>query len=159
MSFSETPEALTEPESMDIVESIEFINVSFCYPGTEQYILRGLSFKLEKGRHYAFVGANGAGKTTTVKLLTGLYRNYTGQILINGRDLYSYTEPQRKGLWAVVYQDFARYSFTVRENCAIGDIASLDSPEAAARVDSAFSLLELDDFLAALPMGLNTPLP
>lgn len=62
LSFSETPEALTEPDPMGIVESIEFINVSFCYPGTEQYILRGLSFKLEKGRHYAFVGANGAGK-------------------------------------------------------------------------------------------------
>lgn len=106
MSFSETPEALTEPEPMDIVESIEFINVSFCYPGTEQYILRGLSFKLDKGRHYAFVGANGAGKTTTVKLLTGLYRDYSSQILINGRDLYSYTEPQRKGLWVVVYQEF-----------------------------------------------------
>ena len=66
-------------------ESLEFINVHFTYPGTDRKILNGLSMRLEKGKAYAFVGKNGAGKTTITKLLTGLYDNYEGKILLMGK--------------------------------------------------------------------------
>ena len=68
-------------------ESVEFKDVRFCYPGSNIDILDGISLRLEKGKHYAFVGRNGAGKSTIIKLMTGLYPEYEGKILINGRDL------------------------------------------------------------------------
>ena len=67
--------------------TLEFRNVSFKYPGTEKYVLRNLSFRMEAGRHYAFVGVNGSGKTTITKLIAGLYDNFTGEILLNGRSI------------------------------------------------------------------------
>ena len=65
-------------------ESLEFKHVTFAYPNTERNVLDDFSLKLEKGRHYAFVGVNGAGKTTMTKPMTGLYRDFKGEILLNG---------------------------------------------------------------------------
>ena len=158
MALDETPGVLAEPSPMSAVESIEFINVRFRYPDTDTEILKNLSLKLEQGRHYAFVGANGAGKTTAVKLLTGLYRDYDGQILINGQDIRNYSEPELKGLFSVVYQDFVRYSFSIQENCAIGDVSAMDSPEMADRIEKALSEVELNEKVAESPQGLKTPL-
>ena len=121
--LDETEGALELPSEERIpFETIDFINVSFAYPGTETYILKNLNLHLEKGRHYAFVGVNGAGKTTLTKLLTGLYDNYEGEILINGVSLRKYSQAQLKSLFSVVYQDFAKYSVSVRENVQLGDV-------------------------------------
>lgn len=61
--LSEAEDALTEPDACPIqIDSLEFRNVRFCYPSSNEYILDGLSFNLKAGRHYAFVGKNGAGK-------------------------------------------------------------------------------------------------
>lgn len=66
------------------VQTIEFKNVYFKYPGTSNYILKGLSFTIQSGMHYAVVGKNGSGKSTITKLLLGLYTPDQGEILING---------------------------------------------------------------------------
>lgn len=66
-----------------VLESLSFKNVWFKYPNSENYALSDVSFDIESGKHYAFVGANGSGKTTIIKLLTGLYDGYDGEILIN----------------------------------------------------------------------------
>ena len=55
-----------------------------------------MSFRLEEGKQYAFVGANGAGKTTITKLLTGLYDTYSGEILIDGKELREYPVEELK---------------------------------------------------------------
>ncbi|MDF2686342.1 MAG: msbA 2, partial [Clostridia bacterium] len=72
-------------------ESIEFKNVSFRYPGTQQDILKNFNLFIESGKHYAIVGINGSGKTTIVKLITRLYIVTDGQILINGIDIRKYS--------------------------------------------------------------------
>ena len=100
-----------------------FEHVSFCYPGTEKYVLRDVCFRLEAGKHYAFTGANAAGKSTVIKLMTGLYDSYEGRILVNGRELREYSPQEKKGLYAVVFQDFARYQISVREMVGIGGAA------------------------------------
>jgi ATP-binding cassette subfamily B protein len=74
------------------VETIEFSHVSFQYPNTERYVLKNFSLKLQKGKHYAIVGINGAGKTTIAKLLTGLYNEYEGEILVNGKNIKDYSK-------------------------------------------------------------------
>ena len=141
-----------------VFESLEFRKVSFCYPGTENLILDEISFQIEPGGHYSFVGVNGAGKTTITKLITGLYDNYSGEILLNGRNLRSYSQGELKAFFNVVYQDFARYHISLRENIALGDQNRGAGVVNGFRVEEAASELDLADVIAKLPQGLNTPL-
>lgn len=125
----------------------------FSYPGTEVEILKNVSFRLETGKHYAFVGANGAGKSTIIKLLTGLYDNYNGEIFINDRELRTYLNEEVKGMFSVVYQDFVRHEFTVRENISIGDMTiKADEDLIQKTIDST----ELKKTIEELPKGLDT---
>lgn len=141
---------LPGPVSMD---SLEFRDVVFAYPGTEQRILNGLSFTVRKGEHIAFVGANGAGKTTLTKLILGLYEPDAGEILLNGRPLSGYSPQERKGLCAVVFQDFTRYPVTLKENLLLGDLNAMD-----ACLAEAVGLAGLSDTVQRLPQGMDTPL-
>ncbi|MCK4257868.1 MAG: ABC transporter ATP-binding protein [Halanaerobiales bacterium] len=152
--------AATERPSRDLIklESIEFKNVYFKYPATEMYILKGISFTLNSGKHYAFVGANGAGKTTVIKLLTGLYDNYEGEILINGKCLRKYTSQEIKAMCSIVYQDFAKYSVSVKDNIALGDINSFNQDENHERVLDALKQLNLKEVVDKMPNKENTPL-
>lgn len=124
-NMEEQEGACSLPENASVFESLEFRNVTFRYPGTEREILKDFSLKMEAGKHYAFVGENGAGKTTITKLLTGLYDNYEGSILLNGRELKEYTQGELKGIFTGVYQDFARYYDTVANNILLGDITHM----------------------------------
>lgn len=133
-------------------ESLEFKNVTFKYPGTETYILKNMSMKIEVGKHYAFVGANGAGKSTIAKLLTGLYQDYEGQILINGKDLREYTAAQLKSFYSVVYQDFARYSISIWDNIAIGSVRGANEEA----INNAITALKLDSVIKGLEDGKDT---
>jgi len=128
MELSDDPSANDMPSSPPVEFcSLEFRGVSFRYPGTEPYILKDMSFRIEKGRHYAVVGVNGAGKTTLTKLITGLYREFEGEILINDKNIADYSVADLKSLCAVVYQDFAKYNLTFAENIALGDIGAFES--------------------------------
>jgi len=128
MGLSEQKGALDEPADANNlkIETIEFKNVSFMYPDTEKYILKDFNLVLEKNLHYAFVGINGAGKTTITKLLTGMYDNYEGEILINGKNIREYELGELKGMFAVVYQDFARFQVSAGDNIMMGDIKKLE---------------------------------
>ena len=127
IALSEAEDALTEPDPEPIrIDTLELRNVRFHYPGSETYILNGLSFRLEAGRHYAFVGKNGAGKTTITKLLTGLYSEYEGEILINGKELCEYPVSAVKAMFSAVYQDFAKYYIEMKDNIALGKISVTD---------------------------------
>ena len=121
LSEVEGAEALPTTPPVDF-ETLEFRNVSFTYPGTEKVILDNLSLLIEKGKHYSFVGVNGAGKTTLTKLMTRLYDDYTGEILLNGKELREWAMADIKSCFCVLFQDFARYDITVAENVAIGKI-------------------------------------
>ena len=115
--------AVPAPETFDI----EFRDVWFRYPGGEDnpYILKGLSFHLAEGEKISIVGANGEGKSTMIKLLLGLFEPERGQILLGGRPIEQYTREQRNRVFAPVFQDFMRYSISLRENIAVGDIELL----------------------------------
>jgi ATP-binding cassette subfamily B protein len=141
----------TTPE----IKSLEFKDVRFKYPSGDRFILDGLSFKLESGLHYAFVGKNGAGKTTITKLLTGLYSEYEGEILINGKELREYPAGTVKAMFSVVYQDFAKYYIPLKDNITVGDSAVYASEE---RIAEVATLAGLDETIAELKDGINTPL-
>ena len=153
VSLSEEKDALTEPDAEPIaIDLLEFRNVRFRYPSGDRYILDGMSFKLEAGRHYAFVGKNGAGKTTITKLLTGLYPEYEGEILINGTELREYSAGAVKAMFSVVYQDFAKYYIGMKDNIALGNIHIKGKEREAAH------LAGLDEAIDRLRDGIDTPL-
>lgn len=136
------------------IECIEFDGVGFTYPNTQQPVLVGVSFSLRAGRHYALVGANGSGKSTIIKLLAGLYRPTAGEIRIDGTSIDQWPQDALNGLYGIVYQDFARYSLTVRDNVAFGDLANAGGPA----TEEILRRAGLDDFLRRLPRGIDTPL-
>jgi len=98
---------------------IEFKNVSFKYPGSEQYALKNLSMKLKIGEKLAIVGMNGSGKTTMIKLLCRLYDPDEGEILLNGVDIKKFKHEEYSRLFSVVFQDFTLYPFPLAQNIAV----------------------------------------
>ncbi len=100
---------------------VEFEHVSFRYPGMQTNVIQDLNLKFIIGEKMAIVGKNGSGKTTFIKLLCRLYDVTEGCIKVNGIDIrkYNYMEYQR--LFAVVFQDFQMFAFSVEENIAASE--------------------------------------
>jgi ATP-binding cassette, subfamily B, bacterial len=165
--FKDLTELLTLEERIDMpssrgartspaLESLELHGVRFRYPGSESEVLDGLSCAFLPGRHYAIVGANGAGKTTLTRLLTGLYPVQEGRILLNGEDIARVPSEELLSYFSIVYQDFARYGLTLRENIMFG--RRLDGASNGASWDRLLERVGLADLVRRLPQGLDTPL-
>lgn len=155
LGFETEEDAISPPEQcVPQIECVEFRKVTFRYPGCEKEILREFDLKLTAGMHYAIVGVNGAGKTTLVKLLTGLYDNYQGEILINGRELREYTLRELKAFSAVVYQDYCRYPLSLYDNIAVGNVNDMRNE---GKVLDAVERTGLSRAVDALPRKMETP--
>jgi len=135
----------------DGMPCIEFRNVSFRYPNQERYALRNVSFVVHGGQTVALIGDNGAGKSTIVKLLLRLYHATEGDILLNGKSIYSYDYKEYLSYFAPVFQDYMMYSFTVRENLLFD--RSMEEKELMALLEN----IGLGDRIRRLPEGLDTP--
>jgi ATP-binding cassette subfamily B protein len=109
-----------------IRQGFEFRDVGFRYPGSEQWAVRHLSFRIAPGERVALVGENGAGKTTLVKLLARLYDPDEGCVFLDGVDLRDYDLDSLRRNIGVIFQDFVRYEFVLRENIAISQVDELD---------------------------------
>lgn len=121
----------------DSVEALEAFNVSFRYPLTDEYRIKEVSFRINKGEKVAFVGENGAGKTTFVKLLTGMLAPSAGRILLNGKGMEELGYSEKYRSQACVFQDPARFhSFTVADNVFLGDVSRVPNEE---QIDAALS--------------------
>ena len=144
-----------EKVTQNTEHTIEFVDVSFRYPGTKRDVLKNISFTIHPGETLALVGLNGAGKTTLIKLLTRLYDPTAGQILLDGKDLRTYDLQSLYSTFGIIFQDFGKYAVSVRENICLGDIHRDGTDEeivAAAKQSTA------SDYIEKLPDGYNTPL-
>lgn len=147
-------------EGYDLVPStiekgIEFRNVSFAYPGAERPILRNLSFTLPPGTTIAVVGKNGAGKSTLVKLLLRLYDPNEGEILLDGTNIKDFDVVELRRKFSVVFQDFANYCLTLRENIGFGDLPHIND---TAQIEWAAREAGLQEVVERAAMGYETPL-
>ncbi|GAB3981832.1 ATP-binding cassette domain-containing protein [Plantactinospora veratri] len=134
---------------------IRFARVRFGYPGDRRPVVDDLDLVIPAGSSLAIVGDNGAGKSTVTKLLAGLYRPDAGLIRVDGRDLHEYDLASWRRQLAVVFQDFGRYPFSVRDNIAFGAV------EAAATDGAVVEAARLGGFLGVeqgLADGWDTPL-
>lgn len=143
------------PAPAPIRQGIEFRQVSFCYPGSDVYVLRDINLHIQPGERIALVGLNGAGKTTLIKLLTRLYDPSEGQILLDGVDLRAYDLASLHQRIGVIFQDFVRYQFTVRENIGFGQVDALDDLE---RVKDAAARGGASEVIEGMPKGYDTML-
>lgn len=95
-----------------------FEDVWFKYPGTETYVIKGISCEITSNLKSALVGPNGAGKSTLIKLLCRLYEPTRGKITLNGIDIKKYDYKEYQALFSIVFQDFGLLSFGIGENIA-----------------------------------------
>jgi ATP-binding cassette subfamily B protein len=137
------------PTSFDV----EFKDVWFKYPDTEKDILKGLSFKINHGEKASIVGENGEGKTTIIKLLLGLFSPDKGGILVGGKSLNEYPLSVRTKIFGPVFQDFSRYSITIKENIGIGDIDDVNNDD---KIKQAAQKGKADEFIHKYENGYNT---
>lgn len=110
--------SLTVEKRSDRNYEVEFRNVSFRYPHTDNDILKNISLKFKIGERIAVVGENGSGKTTFIKLLCRLYDPTEGEILLNGINIRKYNYKEYMNIFSVAFQDFQLLSFTLGENIA-----------------------------------------
>ncbi|SRR5579885_3190840 len=136
-------------------EGIEFRGVTFTYPGRAQPALADVSFAIAPGETVAVVGRNGAGKTTLVKLLGRLYDPDAGMVLVDGHDVRAYDPTALRAQIGVIFQDYATYQLTVRENIGVGQVARL--ADTAAVADAA-RRAGAGEVVARLPDGYDTML-
>lgn len=122
------------------VNSIEFRDVCFTYPGTARQVLSHVSFRVDKGEKIALIGINGSGKTTIIKLLMRFYEPDSGSIYINGIDACQLDIKGLRAHLSIVFQNYNIYSFTVRENVGVSSPARMqdDTPVREALAFSEF---------------------
>ncbi len=134
--------------STSVPPKIEFIDVSFSYPGASGLALEKVSLTIEPGTKVGIVGLSGAGKTTFIKLLSRIYDPTEGKILINGIDLRDIDVKNWQKMLGVMHQNFANYNVPIKESIAIGD---LSKPIDMERVKWAAAMAGAKDFIEKLP--------
>ncbi len=137
--------------NLEALNTVEFQNVRFHYPGKTTDVLQGISFKLEKGQKLALVGPSGVGKTTITKLLMRFYAPTGGKILINDQPIESFTQDSIREQIGTVMQDVALFNDTIEENLRFA------KPEATSEeLAIATTIAHADNIIAKLPNGLKT---
>ena len=149
------PEVRDLPDAVDVQEfkgDIEFKDVWFAYEG-ENWILKGVSFKVNAGETCAFVGATGAGKSTILSLIVRNYEIQKGQILIDGRDIKQIKIKSLRRAVGQMLQDVFLFSGTVKSNLTLGNPAFSDE-----EIQSACAYVSADSFISRMPNGIDSEL-
>lgn len=152
LKFLEYPRAMKDG-SKPITEGtheIEFRHVYFHYPRTKKYVLQDINIHLSPGEHLSVIGLNGAGKTTFIKLLCRLYDVTEGQILVDGKDIREYSQEEYRSLFAVIFQDFKLFAFSLKDNVTAGKAADNN------KLEQALKLSALYDDAMKLEQGVDT---
>jgi len=134
----------------DFVPDIEYENVTFCYPGSDQPVLKNINFKAKHGETTAFIGVTGSGKSTLINLLLRYYDVTAGRILVDGVDIREMKRSDLRDKIGYVPQKIMLFSGTVKTNLRYADgDATLDQLKRAACVAQA------DEFISTMTDGYD----
>ena len=129
---------------------IEFENVSFQYPGYDQYVLKNINTKIYANQKVSIVGTNGSGKTTFIKLILRLYQPTEGKIKLNGIDIQDIDYESYMKSFAAVFQDYKIFAYSINENIA------MDEEYDSELIDLVISKLNMQKMMDKLPKGKDT---
>ena len=135
------------------IDGIEFDDVTFTYPGGTAPAVEGLSLQIRSGELIALVGENGAGKSTLVKLLLRFYDVDRGSVRVGGVDLRDLDPEELRSRIGVLFQDYASYELSVRENVAMGRPGGAIDDD---RVTEALRDSRSEWLVKKMPNGLNS---
>lgn len=154
VEFMQLPNALEVPSDLELkeIEKIEFKNVSFTYPKSNNLILDNVSFKINKGEKISIVGLNGAGKTTIIKLLCRFYEPDSGEILINDKSIYDYNYKSYLDAISIVFQDYKLFAYSIIKNI------TGEEHTANEQLNKIIDQVGLTEKITELPKGINTRL-
>ncbi len=144
---------LAEPTNPQQIKNfdIEFKNVDFTYPGTENQVLKGISFSIKEGQTVALVGASGGGKSTIAKLVPRFFDVTGGEILIGGAPIKEIPKEVLMKKTSFVFQNTRLFKKSILENVRYG------TPEASIEsVNKALDLAQCREIIDRLPDGINT---
>lgn len=135
--------------------TIEFNNVSFKYPNAEEYILKDVNLKLNRGQTLAVIGSTGCGKSTLVNLIPRLYDVTEGSVKIDDIDVREYAMSDLNNKVAYVSQKPILFSGTIRQNLSYGDSLGDESTKA---LYSALDIAQAREFVDKLPDKIDSKL-
>lgn len=130
--------------------TVEFKNVSFHYPDTDENVISNISFKAEKGQTIAFIGATGCGKSSVINLVSRFYDATEGQVLVDGYDVREYKKEELAKKIGYVSQKAVLFSGDIRENIDFGDNNADD-----AIVDKAIEIAQSTEFVEKQKGGIG----
>ena len=150
----ETPLSVTDPETEEPLKeegTVEFKNVSFGYPDSDEKVIHNISFRAEKGETVAFIGSTGSGKSTLINLVPRFFDVTDGQVLVDGVDVRNIKQKTLRSVIGYVPQKGVLFSGTVKSNVAFGD-ESLDDE----KIISAAKIAEADEFIRNMENGYGS---
>ena len=131
---------------------LSFENVTYSYPNQEGKAIENVNFKIKKGEVISILGYNGSGKTTLSKLICGILRDYDGKIMLNGKDIKEIPEENLYKYFGIAFQDFTKYSLSMKENISFGAVEKTNEEEITKAVDKG----NLKEIIETLPNGIDT---
>lgn len=134
-------------------EEISFENVSYTYPNQEEAAVKNLNLKIHKGEVVSLLGYNGSGKSTLSKLLCGILEDYEGVIKLNGINVREIPKEELYLYFGIGFQEFTRYSISLKENVGFGMIEKLTDEE---QLQKAYKKGNLQEVISHLPNGEHT---
>ena len=134
----------------DFVPDIEYDDVSFCYPGSDEPVLKNISFKAKHGETTAFIGVTGSGKSTLMSLLIRFYDVTEGRILVDGVDIRDMKRSDLRNKIGYVPQKSMLFSGTVKSNLLYADSSSTFE-----NIERAASIAQAEEFISTMSGGYD----
>lgn len=153
MNLENNMPVISGKNNLDTNSVVSFRDVSFAYPNGRE-VLHQINFELDKGKTYAFIGPTGGGKTTTASLIARLYDPDRGTVLLNGKDIRSYTAEERTRKIGFILQEPFLFTGTVRDNILYGNENYKDYSNG--RLAEALTEAGLQSLIDRFESGLDT---
>ena len=137
----------------DLKGTVEFKNVSFKYPDADEYLLKNISFKVNKGETIAFIGSTGSGKSTLINLIPRFYDATDGDILFDGVNVLDYKLKDLRNKIGYVSQKAVMFTGTVKSNVSYGDNGKKKDKN---KIEEAIKVAQATDFVSKMDKKIDS---